>query len=231
MIRLSTECEPSQLPVVLRQSAGIVGWKCWQRRIESLKTPQGFNPVWQQFLLEQHGLELAFGEIYDYLRKTGRCPWPPRTAEEYRLYSFLTILLQIHERLSSRGRRKLAGALRSGLEKEFGLGPLAFEMRIATHLMSRGFKVQLHDLESDGGYDFLVQAGDIQFEVECKHVSADIGRQVHRRKLHDLGGTLFPDLLSATEHRSHGWLVKVTLNDRLTGAKSQHQAIRELAGC
>jgi hypothetical protein len=120
---------------------------------------------------ERHGLELAFEEVHRYQRSTGRCPWPPRTSDEYRLYSFLAGAVRIQSVLGEAGRKRFTGAFRAGLEKEFGLGPLAFEVKVAFHLMSRGFDVNFHDLEIGGGYDFMAISGGTQVEVECKHVS------------------------------------------------------------
>ena len=102
------------------------------------------------------------------------------------------MFVQVHARLTTQGKRRLAGALQSSLEKEHGLGPLTFEIKVAAHLISRGFQIEFHDLEAGGGYDFLAISGSTKIEVECKHVSADIGRQIHRRALYDLGGVLFP---------------------------------------
>jgi len=226
-ITFSTELDPTELPTMVRQMASIVGWKTWERRINGLKSELSANPLWEAFVLERHGLELAFGDVHRHLRATGRCPWPPRTAEEYRLYSFLAVAVQLYPRLASNGQARLAGAIRSSLEKDFGLGPLAFEMKVAAHLMSRGFEVEFHDLESGGGYDFLAKSESTKLEVECKHISADIGRQIHRRKLYELGGVLFPVIAQAVDRGGEGRLVQVTLPGRLTSSKEQQQALME----
>lgn len=230
LMTFSTEADPTKLPTTMRQMASIVGWSTWQRRVDGLKSEMKFNPLWQHFLLDRHGLELAFVDIHRYLRATGRCPWPPRTAEEYRLFSFLAVAVGVYARLCPRGQARLAGAIRSGLEKEFGLAPLAFEMTVAAHLMSRGFHIEFHDLESGGGYDFLAVSGSRKIEVECKYISADIGRQIHRRKLYNLGGVLFPIIKQATDHGNGGALVQVNLPTRLKSTKEQQRALADRIG-
>ncbi|GAB4226404.1 MAG: hypothetical protein Tsb0032_32750 [Kiloniellaceae bacterium] len=117
--------------------------------------------------------------------------------------------------------------MRNALEKEFGLAPLAFEMKIVAQLMNRGFDVGFHDLESGGGFDFLASRQGTQIEVECKHISADIGRQIHRRKLHELGGVLFPAIAPAIDQKGGGRLLHVTLPGRLNGSKEQQDALVE----
>jgi hypothetical protein len=225
MVKFSTELDPVALPSALSMMTGIVDWATWQQRIDSLRAELKSNPFWERFLLERHGLELAFGDVKRHLRTTDRCPWPPRNAEEYYLYSFLAVAVRVHARLSPAGQAKFAGAIRSGLEKEFGLGPLAYEMKVAALLMSAGFDVDFHDLESGGGYDFLATCETMQIEVECKHVSADIGRQIHRRRIYDLGGVLFLSTWQAQNTVTRGRLVGVTLPGRLTSNKADQEAL------
>lgn len=59
-------------------------------------------------------------------------------------------------------------------------------LKVAAHLKSRGFSACFHDLESGGGFDFLAFSNTIHLEVECKFLSADIGRKLHRRRVYDL---------------------------------------------
>jgi hypothetical protein len=225
MVKFSTELDPVALPSALSLITGVVDWATWQRRIDSLKAELKSNPIWERFLLERHGLELAFGDVKRHLRTTNRCPWPPRSAEEYYLYSFLAVAVRVHARLSPVGQARFAGAIRSGLEKEFGLGPLAYEMKVAALLVSAGFDIDFHDLESGGGYDFLATRETTQIEVECKHVSADIGRQIHRRRMYDLGGVLFRPKRQSQNTVGRSCLVRVTLPGRLTSNKVDQEAL------
>lgn len=223
-ISFVTDAYPDDLPSMFRQMACMVGWQVWAGRIKALKS-EVQNPLWRSFLLERYGLEMAFGDIHQYQRSTGRFPWPPRTAEEYRFYSFLAVITRVHARLSPGGQKKLSGALRSGLEKGFGLGPLAFEMKIVSHLMARGFGIELHDLEGDGGYDFLASLGPQTIEVECKHVSGDAGRQIPLRDLYNLGGAVHPTMMQAVNGGNGGRFIHVTLPGRLTSNKADQSKI------
>lgn len=225
MVHFATELDRRKLPAILSAFNSIVPWSVWQHRVETLRSELPRNPVWEQYLLDRHGLELALADARDYQRFTGRWPWPPRTADEYRVASFIAVAVRVHANLSQRGKSRLAGAIRSALEKEAGLGPLALEMKVVAHLMSRGFDVNFNDLENGGGFDFLARRDGAEVEVECKHVSADIGRQIHRRKIYDLGGLMHPILSSALNAQKAGRLIRVTLPGRLTGNRKQQDAI------
>jgi hypothetical protein len=197
----------------------------WNNRVQGLKLLAKCNPLWSQFVLERHSLEIAFCEARQYIKNTGRYAWPLRTAEEYRLYSFVAMVAQVYEKLGKRGKSRLSGAVRNGLEREFGLGPVAFEMKTATHLMSHGFDVDFHDLENGSGYDFLATYGGSKLEVECKYISADIGRKIHRRKLYALGEILSPIMSHAVDDKQGGIHLRVDIPDRLNGSKEQQQAL------
>lgn len=224
-IKVSTSLDPRELPKVLHTFASISGVGMWSKRIKSLHLAEKDNPYLRNYFVDRHGLELALGDILRYKKNTGRCPWPPRNTDEYRLYSFLVVFVQVFNKLSLVGQRRLLGSLQTGLEKEFGLGPLAFEMRIAAHLMSQGFAFDFHDLKSGGGYDFLATSGSTEIEVECKHVSADIGRQVHRADVYRLGSVLRPIIESFLHGGRGGRLVTVNLPGRLTSNKEHQQAL------
>ena len=145
MVRITFERDPRELPALLRALTGVVAWKDWEARVAGLRASSRRNPVWERFVRERYGLELAFGEVRDHLRETGRIPWPPRNAEEARLYAFALAAVGVYARLSNDGKARLAGAIERGLQNVDGLGPLAFELRVAVHLMRRGFDVFFHD--------------------------------------------------------------------------------------
>lgn len=211
----------------MRRMAGMVDYATWKKRIAALRRQLETYPFWETFLLKRHGLEVAFGEAHDHFLASGRYPWPSSTAEQYRLYAFIAMAVQVHAKLSLQGQTRLEGAIRSGLKREFGLGPIAFELRIAAHLMSRGFDVCFSDLETGGGHDFLAISGATHIEVECKHVSADIGRQIHRQDHYHLNQSLSSVVSRYMDEVGGGRLVRVTIPGRLTSEVGQQRAIAD----
>jgi hypothetical protein len=226
---IRADAAPSDLPEFIREVISIVGWNNWQSRIQGLRMLQKNNPFWLEFMRERYSLEIALVEARDHMQKTGgRCIWPARNAEELRLYAFVAMVAQVHRELSQHGKAKLAGGLRSGLVSESGLGSIAFEMRTVSHLIASGFAVSFHDLENDGGYDFLATSNGRKCEVECKYVSADIGRKIPRRKIYQLGELLVPAMRSAVNTKRGGYLLRVSIPDRLSGSREQQES---LASC
>lgn len=222
---LKTDIDRRELEFALPRFLGIAGVQHWQQRVSDLRRWRINNPLYDDYLQERHSFELAFARLAAYRRSTGRIIWPPPDVALIRFYNMALITVPVYDRLSEAGRRRLAGSLRGALRSEFGLGPKAFEFQIATHLMGKGFDVGLHDLENGGGFDFLATKDGLEVEVECKHISADIGRKIHKKRLLDLGIAFLPKVDALARSLEGGRLLIVRLPDRLTGNIAQSQDI------
>ncbi|MBI2253384.1 MAG: hypothetical protein HYU58_02060 [Proteobacteria bacterium] len=186
---------------------------------------QDRSPIYDEYLQERHGIELAYRDVAAHRTQTGRVIWPPSDIANIKLYNMALSANEIHARLSASGKRNLVSSIRKALNSEFGFGPFAFEMQIAIHLMRRGFDVTCHDMEEGGGFDFLAIKDGLELEVECKHISGDVGRRIHRRRLLQLGELLFPQVDAVLDQLEGGIWVDVILADRLTGTVEDHRTI------
>lgn len=222
------EAVPAEIPGQMARLVAITGWKPWERRLVWLQEQVRANPTMPHFVIERFGLELAFEQVRRHQKQSGRYPWPPETAEQQRLYSFLAMITRCHHRLSPAGKTRLKGMLQDGLKSDYGIAPLAFEMKVVAHLMTRGFDVIFHDMEEGGGFDYLVMNDDVEMEVECKFVSGDIGRQIHLKKMHQLGTVLLPEMGNLLDQGCGGRLIRISIPGRLSGNDKQHHEIRHL---
>ena len=206
----------------------FVGWKAWEKRVVSLAAQADKNPFMKNYILEKYGCEIALLDAWEHYHYTGRPLWPPRSLDQYRFYSFIAMFSKLHYRLNEVGRKRLVGMARHGLKTENGLEELAFELLVLNNLMTRGFDIICNDLEDrqDGGtYDFLAVKDELELEVECKYVSADIGRQIHRRRMYQLGDRLLPTMQPVQGDHPGGTLVKITIPSKLSGSDEQQSLI------
>lgn len=86
---------------------------------------------------------------------------------------FLLGLGQTIQVLSESAKSRLIGRIRKGFAE--GLWPLQHELRVAGNLSKGGYDLYFHDLEEDGGFDFLAARDGLAFEVEAKAVSIYTG--------------------------------------------------------
>ena len=222
------EVTDQELPGIIRRFKEITGWPPWKKRLTWLEDGVKSTVAMPHFWPERFELELAFATMQRRYKTTGRYAKKNLTIDEQRFLSFVSMLVRCHEKMGQRGQGRLRGMLIDSLKSDYGLAPLAYEMKIAAHLMSKGFDVTFHDLESGGGHDYLAIKDDVQIEVECKFVSGDVGRQIHLKRLYQLGEYMTPRLQPLLPHVSGGIFVHVTISERLHGQESQRASITEI---
>lgn len=219
---------PAEIPALMTRLVGITGWKPWGHRLAWLQEQIRANPTMPNFIVERFGLELASDQVRRHYKQSGRYPWPPTTAEQLRFYSFLAMIGRCYHRLSPAGKMRMRGMLVDALKSDYGFAPIAFEMKVVAHLMTRGFDVVFHDMEEGSGFDYLATKERVEIEVECKFVSGDIGRQIHLKKMHQLSTVLLPVMAVALDQRCGGRLVRISIPGRLGANEKQYYEICRL---
>ena len=221
------EVAEQEFPSLMRRFLEITGRKPWTKRLTWLEAALKKDVPMSAFLQERFQLELAFSTMHRKKKLTGRYPRKNLTADQLRFLSFVAMVVRCHDRVNPHGKSRLRGMLLDSLKSDYGLGPMAYEMKIAAHLLTRGFDLTLHDLETGGGYDYLAVKDDLQIEVECKFVTGDIGRQIHLKRLYQFG-EYFTTRLKPFLDRLHGGIfIRVTIPRRLQGQESQHASITQ----
>jgi hypothetical protein len=223
-MHFETHAVPAEVTPLVRRFIAITGWKPWEKRLRVFDRLAADNPFLNEYFALRYPLELAMGRLHHRLLRDQKVKLPT-THDETILLSFVAMIARAHARLKPPGRTRLAGMLRSGLDNEGSLAPLVHEMGIASHLMSRGFDVTFSDMETGGGFDFLAEKDGAVLEVECKTVSGDLGRQIHLRRLYQLGGRIYSLMSEAVENCVGGQIARIVLPGRLSGTDQQLQAI------
>src|SRR3546814_15179054 len=65
-------------------------------------------------------------------------------------------------------------------------------MYVAQRLAIDGFHLEFPDLEGTGQFDVAFSLENIRGEVECKSLSADAGRQIHRKDFYRFIAAMTP---------------------------------------
>jgi hypothetical protein len=213
-MRFSATLNVADVPVILGSFLSIVNRDLWAKRYRVLLREMESNVLLAQFTQDTHGLELRLGEILALARPVQVVISSPR---DYALFSFMAAVVNLYDRVSERGKRRIEGMLRDGLNTDRGLRPFKSEVETMVHLMIRGFDVVPQDMEFGGGCDFLATRAGVEIEVECKSASGDLGRQIHRKRMIDLSWHVQPVLRDALKEIAGGSLVRVVLPSALHG--------------
>ena len=218
---------PAEAEAFFRRAIEIVGWSSWKKRIESIDQQIQANSYLKEFFERRYALELEVGRLQTRRRRTGRRLSFTNSYEEIVALSFIAMVARIYPRLSPTGKRRFEGMLRDGLQAEYGLTSVQHELGSAAYLMGRGFDVRFSDIEEGGGFDLLARMEDVEFEVECKTVSGDLGRQIHERRMYQLGARLFPTMSRTLDSLDGGLCIHVNLSGRLSGRTGLQNQIVE----
>ena len=89
---------------------------------------------------------------------------------------------------------------------------LRLELQAATHFTRRGKHVSWHRANNAGTFDLLVDdLGLSGLEVECKSISDNKGRRIHRPDALNFWGTVWKDMSTVAQHLHTGMAVVLTV--------------------
>ena len=220
----------TELPGILRQFVKIAGREEWKKRFRWLEREVRRETGLRHFWHERCPLELGFSRSWRQLRKTGQIPFDTADEDGRRFLSFAAMTVRCHQRLTPTGRKRLAGMLRSATKGDFGLGPVAYEMKIATHLLGLDYDVVFHDLEGGRGYDLLAAKDGMTLEVECTHMSGDAGRKIHRKELYRFADRFSPWMRDHLGNLTTSLFARLTIPGRLESADAYQKPLCTLVG-
>lgn len=211
----------SYVPVFL----AMTGEATWHKRWRTLGRDLDRSPMLAKIGADYHWLELLLHDEAATISKYGRLE-PPLITEDLAVLNFVAMTMEVYARLGPRGQKVLQGRIRSALSAETGFAALYLEMDIARRLFDAGFDVEFPDLEGIAQYDLLFSNARASGEVECKSLSADAGRKIHRKDFYRLLEPLEEFLLYRAANGAREVLL-VTLRDRLPSEVSRQQMLRD----
>jgi hypothetical protein len=222
----------NEIPAVIKGVFRVAPYKLWKHRWLEFADQEKLNPFLTDYFDSQYSMERSFEVAYDYYRSRRRIPQIDEYG--YELFLFFALLVKVHERLSRRGQVRLEGSVRDALQSTAGLVPVELELRVATHLMRNGFEVDFTDLEQNQQFDLFASKSGMEIEIDCKSLSADVGRRIHSRRFREFAGRLNP-LLRELVRCGGGSLVQIVILESLHGdsqelASETKSAIRAAIG-
>ncbi len=188
---------------VLNALVDRIGRRAWQARMQDLK--RGCAPTYAGRALSQHhALELTIERV----RRGGSAP----TADiDRRIVCLAASVVELSQTLTAAGRARLDAALAQAMSGPGNLVPLFHLVRIAAVQRQRGFAVSFAGLEDDAPFDLLLDRQGTEAEIVCDVISAEAGRDLHRRAWSQLMDRVDPDLQNWLAAHPGRYLLKMTL--------------------
>jgi len=202
---------PTDLSAALNALVDRIGRSAWQARMAELK--RGCGATYAGRALGQlHALELTI----ERLRRPGRNT--PTTEIDRRVATLATTLVTLADSLTKAGRARLDLALAEAVSGPGNLVPLFHLVRTASIQRQRQFAVGFSGLDEGAPFDLLIERNGVEAEIVCDVISAETGRDLHRRAWSQLMDRVDPDLQSWLAAHPGRYLLKMTLPQGLKGA-------------
>ena len=224
-MRVAISSEHAALGDCIPRFLGLVGKERWFKRVDHLDTEQHQSPFQWKIVKDYHWLEMAISFQSDVFAKEGRFRPELTDALILTALNFAATTVEVHARLSQVGQRNFEGRLRDGLKAETGYASLYLELDLAQRLMDAGFDVDFADMEATAEFDLLFSRGMFTGEVECKSLSTDAGRQIHRKDFYRFMEAFLP-VLKAQRALHQPEVLLITLDGRLSSSISDQAALR-----
>lgn len=226
-----TELRTAAIPDLYERFASVVGDKHWKQRVASIKQEIKGNEFLREHLMRENAIAFQLDRFRAMAEKFGRIPQGEVNNQQfYPAASFIAQVLSFMDAspkpLAERFRRRVHGALKNPDD----MRGLRLEFAAATHFLRRRRAVSWPEMTGEGTFDLLVSdVGPNGLEVECKSISGDKGRKIHKRESLDFFGLLQPHLKSTTAGLSKGLSAAITVPGRLPTNFRERQALAKEA--
>lgn len=227
---LVTEIHTADIPHVFLNFRGIIEEKHWMRQIKQCEAEIKGNRFLQSYLRDEHTIAYQLAYMTELVRRRGTVP--PECCNDISIYPAVGLMAQVlsaTNRLgrleSDRFRRRVEGAFKNPDD----MRALRLELTIATHFLRMGQRVCWPEIDGSGRFDLFVESlGKNGLEVECKSISPDKGRKIHRREILEFYRLLKPEVGAAVAGLASGLFAVITLPSRLPRGHGERLALAKL---
>jgi hypothetical protein len=225
MARFTTEILSQEFPRLFDEFEALVGNRWWLKRARAIEEEIKGKPLLKGFLLRENRIAFVLRELTEQKRNLGTLPdMRFQSKGQFDAYALVAQFMQLYRTLPHQEAKALVGRLRGAFANLDDLRALQFEWMIATHLVKRGYDVDLPRVDQ-GTHDLLASRAGELFDVECKSISNDKGRQIHERDALELFSLLQKASGPFARRLQTGLLVRITVPKRLPSSHQARQAM------
>lgn len=224
-MRFELSHDPSSLIDYLPLFVELAGRTRWKTRALQLANSVQESPFIAKIISDYYWLEMELSAQTASQESFGNVAAPARTSRSFAALYFAGTIVEVHKRLSPGGRRVLEGRIRDAMNPKSGFAPLYLEMEIAAQLMVDGFETEFPDLEGSWSYDLAFSKGTTKGEVECKSISFDAGRKIHRNDFYRFVEGITTELKDRAAKGTNE-VILVTVKDRMPSASESQKELR-----
>ena len=181
------------------------------------------------YLRSEYAIAYQLDRLRALVAAVGTVPLEARNdPNNFPSLAFAPQVLRVLEGSTVKQARAFVKRVRTAFSSSENMHGLRLELQAATHFVRRGQHVVWHRVNNGGSFDLLIDdLGLAGLEVECKSISENKGRRVHRRDALELWGQLWKDIASVAQNLHSGLAVVLTVSYRLPVDATDRAALAE----
>lgn len=226
---LVTELHTTDIPDLFSRFVREIDDKHWMRQVQKCNEEIRGNRLLKKYLHAEYEIAYQLSQLTELVRKYRSIPH--ERCENEAIYPAVGFAAQVLSAMEGFGRdggkrflRRVHGAFRNPDD----MRGLRLELSVATHFIRSGEQVGWPETTGGGNFDLLIESlGAEGLEIECKSISADKGRKIHRREALEFFGLLKPNIDSTVAGLSSGLFTVLTLPNRLPTTFEGRRALAE----
>lgn len=213
----ASQMTTAEVTGVYRCLASAIGAAHWQGAVARQEEAIRSN----HFLADHLRSKYAIAYQLDWLRRlVARFGTVPHEACNDKSNSpslgFAAEVLEVLRYSTFKQAKEFIKRVRAAFSSSENMHGLQLELQAATHFVRRGQRVAWHRPNNGGTFDLLIEdLGLNGLEVECKSISEDKGRRIHRRDALDFWCEMWPEVADIAQNLREGLAVVLTVPYRL----------------
>lgn len=220
---LKVEIQTGEIPDIFVRFKHVVDERYWLKRVASIKDEIHGLPLLKNYLIKENGIAFSLTRCSDLVDRYGSIPTHETGNRDlYPAISLAAQVLSIMEHSSAIETEKLVQRIRGSFKNPDDMRAIQLEIMAATHFVNRGHQIIWPEMEGIGTFDLLIQdIGTNGLEIECKSVSENKGRRIHRREAFEFHHLVKPLFQTFSQNLQTGVAVVLTVPDRLPTSYKQ----------
>lgn len=221
------EMTTAEVPGVYRRFASAIGATNWQAAVSRQEDAIRSNHFLGDHLRSEYAIAYQLDRLRRVVARSGTVPHEVcNDPEIFPSLAFAAQVLEVLGRSTVKQASTFVKRVRTAFSDSQNMHGLRLELQAATHFVRRGHRVAWHRKKSEGSFDLLVEdLGPSGLEVECKSVSENKGRRIHRRDALEFWGELWSDMAGVAQNLRSGLAVVLTVPYRLPTDAEQRAAL------
>lgn len=211
------EMTTAEVPEVYQRFASVIGAACWQAAVARQEDAIRSNHFLADYLWSEYAIAYQLDRLRALAERFGTVPH--EACNDPRIFpslAFAAQVLEVLDRSTVKQAKTFVKRVRTAFSNSENMHGLRLELQAATHFVRRGHHVAWHRKKNAGSFDLLIDdLGPSGLEVECKSISTDKGRRIHRRDALEFWGELWRDVASVAHDLRSGLAVVLTVPSRL----------------